>query len=242
MVSVATICNSINYIQAEIVNFVTNLISTNDLRLQFQIGDKTIQVLNGISFEVEAGEIVSVVGPSGSGKTSLMMILAGLEKATSGEVSVAGQNLLKLSEDQLAVFRRQSVGIIFQNFHLVPTMTALENVALPLEFAGHSNAMTQASEILDKVGLEDRLTSYPGQLSGGEQQRVGIARAMVAKPKILFADEPTGNLDQDTGKRVTDLLFSLCRDQGSAMMLITHDPHLATLADRQVHLQNGHLS
>ncbi len=221
---------------------MTKLISTKDLRLQFNVGGKTIEVLNGITFAAEPGEIVSVVGPSGSGKTSLMMILAGLEKATSGEVSVNSQNLLTMTEDQLAVFRRHSVGVIFQNFHLVPTMTALENVALPLEFSGHSDALDQAADILSKVGLEDRLTSYPGQLSGGEQQRVGIARAMVAKPKILFADEPTGNLDQDTGQRVTDLLFSLCRDQGSAMMLITHDPQLAKLADRQIHMKNGQLS
>ena len=221
---------------------MTKLISTKDLRLQFNVGGKTIEVLNGITFAAEPGEIVSVVGPSGSGKTSLMMILAGLEKATSGEVSVNSQNLLTMTEDQLAVFRRHSVGVIFQNFHLVPTMTALENVALPLEFSGHSDALDQAADILSKVGLEDRLTSYPGQLSGGEQQRVGIARAMVAKPKILFAAEPTGNLDQDTGQRVTDLLFSLCRDQGSAMMLITHDPQLAKLADRQIHMKNGQLS
>ena len=221
---------------------MAQLISTDNLSLQFQLGDKTIPVLNGISFEVQPGEIVSVVGPSGSGKTSLMMILAGLEKATGGQVMVDGQNLSSLSEDKLAVFRRRSVGIIFQNFHLVPTMTALENVALPLEFAGQEGAIEAAKDILGKVGLSERLTSYPGQLSGGEQQRVGIARAMVAKPKILFADEPTGNLDQETGQKVTDLLFSLCRDQGSAMMLITHDPVLAGLADRQVKLQNGRLN
>ena len=221
---------------------MSSLISTSNLTLKYQVGDKSIQVLNDISFALAPGEVVSVVGPSGSGKTSLMMILAGLEKPTSGQVMVDGQDLTQMSENQLAVFRRQNVGIIFQNFHLVPTMTALENVALPLEFSGAKDAFKDAADILEKTGLKDRLNNYPGQLSGGEQQRVGIARALVAKPKMLFADEPTGNLDQETGQKITELLFSLCRDQGSAMMLITHDPQLATVADRQVKLQSGRLS
>ena len=215
------------------------LINTQHLELEYVVGEQTIKVLNDISFAVESGEVVSIVGPSGSGKTSLMMLLAGLEKPSAGSVTVNGNSLESLNEDQLAVFRRESVGIIFQNFHLVPTMTALENVALPLEFQGDADAFRKATAVLGQVGLSERLNSFPGQLSGGEQQRVGIARALVAKPKIIFADEPTGNLDQETGKIVSDLLFSLCKEAGSAMILITHDPELAAKADRQVTMKNG---
>lgn len=220
---------------------MSSLISAKNLCLSYSSASKETQVLTDLTYEMDQGELVSVVGPSGSGKTSLMMILSGLEKPSSGELSVAGNNFSKMSEDELAIFRRTNVGVIFQNFHLVPTMTALENVSLPLEFAGVSNAKTLAAELLDKVGLSNRLGNYPGQLSGGEQQRVGIARALVAKPAILFADEPTGNLDQETGKKISSLLFELCRANNTAMMLITHDPVMADLTDRKVRLRDGQL-
>jgi putative ABC transport system ATP-binding protein len=188
---------------------------------------------------VEAGERIGLVGPSGSGKSSLMMLMGGLERPTSGRVFIAGSDLSTLDEDGLARFRRDSVGIVFQNFHLVPTMTAMENVALPAEFAGRADAFERAADGLRSVGLAHRLEHYPGQLSGGEQQRVALARALVCAPKLVLADEPTGNLDGETGRQVIALLFDLARRQGTTLILITHDNSLAESCDRIVRLHDG---
>ena len=217
------------------------MIKLDDLHLKLTTDGGDVNILRGINFQAEAGERVSVVGPSGSGKTSMMMITAGLERATSGIVTVAGSNLGGLDEDGLALFRRRNVGIVFQSFHLVRTMTALENVAVPLEFAGRSDAFEEAAQSLTSVGLAHRLTHYPGQLSGGEQQRVAMARAFAGTPKLLLADEPTGNLDSETGEHVIDLLFELSRKSGTTLLLITHDPAIASRSDRIVHLLNGQI-
>ena len=217
------------------------MIKLDDLHLKLTTDGGDVNILRGINFRAEAGERVSVVGPSGSGKTSMMMITAGLEHATSGTVTVAGSNLGGLDEDGLALFRRRNVGIVFQSFHLVRTMTALENVAVPLEFAGRSDAFEEAAQSLTSVGLAHRLTHYPGQLSGGEQQRVAMARAFAGTPKLLLADEPTGNLDSETGKHVIDLLFELSQKSGTTLLLITHDPAIASRSDRIVHLLNGQI-
>jgi len=200
-----------------------------------------VNILKGIDLAVAPGEALGLVGPSGSGKSSLLMLMAGLERASQGRVSIAGQDLAARSEDQLARFRRETMGIVFQSFHLMPTMTALENVAIPLELAGRPEPMRTARAQLEKVGLEHRLGHYPSQLSGGEQQRVALARAFVMQPKILLADEPTGNLDQHTGKIIIELLFRLQAEAGSALVLITHDPSLAERCDRVAHLKDGGL-
>jgi len=200
-----------------------------------------VQVLRGLDLSVAAGEAVGIVGPSGSGKTSLLMLLAGLERPTGGKLSVAGRDLGGLDEDALARFRRQEVGIVFQAFHLVPTMTALENVAVPLEFAGRRDAFDRAAAALKDVGLGHRLEHYPGQLSGGEQQRVALARAVVAEPRLILADEPTGNLDRTTGAVVMDLLFDLRARMGTTLLLITHDPLLAERCERQVRIEDGRI-
>ncbi|MBX9635087.1 MAG: ATP-binding cassette domain-containing protein, partial [Magnetospirillum sp.] len=186
-----------------------------------------VNVLRGIDLCVGAGETVGIVGPSGSGKSTLLMVMAGLECATTGHVEVAGQDLSRLTEDGLARFRRSRIGIVFQAFHLVPTMTALENVAVPLELAGAKDAFARAELELQAVGLSHRLDHYPGQLSGGEQQRVALARAFVARPHLLLADEPTGNLDQATGRVIVDLLFKLHARHGTTLILVTHDTALA---------------
>jgi putative ABC transport system ATP-binding protein len=198
-----------------------------------------VNILNGIDLTITAGETVGVIGPSGSGKTSLLLVMAGLERATSGIVEAAGVNLVGLGEDALALFRREHVGIVFQDFHLVPTMTALENVALPLEFAGHIDAFDRAREQLGLVGLTHRLSHYPGQLSGGEQQRVALARAFVAEPAILLADEPTGNLDQATGESVMDALFDMHRRIGTTLILVTHEKRVADRCERLLSLADG---
>ena len=200
-----------------------------------------VQVLRGVDLTVAAGEAVGIVGPSGSGKTSLLMLLAGLERPTGGQLSVAGRDLGALDEDALARFRRDEVGIVFQAFHLVPTMTALENVAVPLEFAGRRDAFERAAAALKEVGLGHRLEHYPGQLSGGEQQRVALARAVVAEPRLILADEPTGNLDRTTGAVVMDLLFGLRARLGTTLLLITHDPALAERCERQVRIEDGRI-
>ena len=198
-----------------------------------------VQVLRGVDLTVAAGEAVGIVGPSGSGKTSLLMLLAGLERPTAGGLMVAGRDLAALDEDALARFRRDEIGIVFQAFHLVPTMTALENVAIPLEFAGRRDAFERAAEALKDVGLGHRLEHYPGQLSGGEQQRVALARAVVAEPRLILADEPTGNLDRTTGGAVMDLLFGLRARLGTTLLLITHDQALAERCERQVRIEDG---
>ncbi len=201
-----------------------------------------VNILRGIDLDIAKEEAVGLVGPSGSGKTSLLMVLAGLERATSGSVMLDGREITALNEDSLAKLRRDRIGIVFQAFHLIPTMTALENVAIPLELAAVRNANVRARAALDAVGLSHRLTHLPGQLSGGEQQRVALARAFAPEPALLLADEPTGNLDHATGETVIDLLFALRRRTGTTLLLITHDRELATRCDRQVHLSDGQVS
>ena len=198
-----------------------------------------VEILRGVDLSVKSGEAVGIVGPSGSGKTSLLMLIAGLERATSGTLEVAGTSLKNKNEDALAAFRRDTIGIIFQSFHLIPTMTALENVAVPLEFRGVANAMGIAEEKLKRVGLGHRLSHYPGQLSGGEQQRVAIARALASGARILLADEPTGNLDQETGEQIIKLLFELRQQEGASLLLITHDRALAKRCDRIAEVRDG---
>ena len=213
------------------------LLEDVELKLESEAG--SVNILKGINLEIPVGETVSLVGPSGSGKTSMMMLIGGLERQTSGNIQVAGHDLAALDEDGLARFRRDNVGIVFQNFHLVPTMNALENVAIPVELAGLDNAFDRSREALAAVGLDHRVTHYPGQLSGGEQQRVALARAIVAGPRLLLADEPTGNLDGKTGNSVIDLLFSLRADHGATLLLITHNPALAEQCGRMIDLQDG---
>jgi putative ABC transport system ATP-binding protein len=198
-----------------------------------------VEILRGVDLSVNAGEAIGIVGPSGSGKTSLLMLIAGLERATSGILEVAGTLLKDKNEDALAAFRRDAIGIIFQSFHLIPTMTALENVSVPLEFRSVANAMGIAEERLKRVGLGHRLTHYPGQLSGGEQQRVAIARALASGARILLADEPTGNLDQETGEQIIQLLFELKNQEGASLLLITHDRALAKRCDRIAEVRDG---
>ena len=198
-----------------------------------------VEVLRDIDLDLAAGEAVSVVGPSGAGKTTLLMIIGGLQRPSSGEVTVAGHDLGALDEDGLAQFRGRHVGIVFQAFHLIPTMTALENVAAPRELAGEDGAFERAREELTAVGLGHRLGHYPGELSGGEQQRTAIARALVNRPSLLLADEPTGNLDAATGDQVMNHLFARGRDSGAALVLITHEPRLAELCDRNIRMVDG---
>ena len=200
-----------------------------------------VQILRGVNLAIQEGEAVAVVGPSGSGKTTLMMVTAGLERASSGEVIVAGEELGGLDEDQLALLRARNVGIVFQSFHLVPSMTALENVALPLEFLGDGDPFGRAAEALASVGLSRREDHFPAQLSGGEQQRVAMARALAPDPKIILADEPTGNLDGRTGTQVMDLLFDLKARTGATLVLITHDESLARRCGRVLHMSDGRI-
>ena len=198
-----------------------------------------VNILRGVDLNVSAGTALGVVGPSGSGKTTMLMIIAGLERISSGRVEIAGTDYAALDEDALALFRRDAVGIVFQSFHLIPTMSALENVAVPLEFAGLRDAFDRAEEQLKAVGLGHRIDHYPGQLSGGEQQRVALARAFAVKPKILLADEPTGNLDGATGQQIIDLLFELHDKSNTTLVLITHDLGLAKRCDRVVRIADG---
>jgi putative ABC transport system ATP-binding protein len=198
-----------------------------------------VNILRGIDLSVGAGEKVSVVGPSGSGKTTMLMVIAGLERPTSGQVRVNGVDLSTLDEDGLALFRRKAMGIVFQNFHLVPTMNAVENVAIPSELAGDDDAFGRARQSLEAVGLGHRLDHYPGQLSGGEQQRVALARAFVTAPRMLLADEPTGNLDRGTGEAVIDLMFSLADRHNTTLILITHDNAIGARCEREVRIADG---
>ncbi len=214
-------------------------IALHGVDLSLGRGAARVHILKGISLNVAPGEAVGLVGPSGSGKSTLLMTMAGLERPDSGRVVVEGTDLAGLDEDALARFRGRRIGIVFQSFHLVPTMTALENVALPLELADAPDAHERAARELEAVGLGHRLHHYPAQLSGGEQQRVAIARAIAPEPAILVADEPTGNLDEATGAQIVDLLFSLKRDRGATLVLVTHDPGLARLCDRTVRLRSG---
>lgn len=218
------------------------VIEVSDVHLSLGSGPARVHVLRGVSMTVERGEAVGLVGPSGSGKSTLLMAIAGLERPDSGSVRVDGHALETMSEDQLARFRGARIGIIFQSFHLIPTMTALENVAVPLELAGAPDAHARAAAELEAVGLGGRLSHYPGQLSGGEQQRVAIARALAPRPAILVADEPTGNLDEATGRSIVDLLFARRLDRGATLVLVTHDPSLAQLCDRRIHVRSGEVS
>lgn len=198
-----------------------------------------VEILHGISLDIEQGESVGLIGPSGSGKSSLLMLMGGLERATSGRISALGQDLTAMDEDALARFRRDNMGVVFQSFHLIPTMTALENVATPLELAGHKDAFDHAAAELEAVGLGHRGDHYPSQLSGGEQQRVALARAVAPRPKILLADEPTGNLDETNGGAIMDLLFSLRDRHGATLIMVTHAPDLAARCDREIRLRDG---
>jgi putative ABC transport system ATP-binding protein len=218
---------------------IAPIVRLTDVHLDMASDAGTVNILRGVSLDIAAGEIAAVVGPSGAGKSSLMMVVGALERATSGTVEVAGRDLGPLNDDARARLRRDAIGIVFQGFHLIPTMSALENVALPLEFAGRGDAFATAKSALERVGLGHRVGHYPAQLSGGEQQRVAVARAFVGQPKLLLADEPTGNLDGTTGKQVMDLLFELARAQGTTLILITHDMVLAERCDRIVRVADG---
>lgn len=216
-----------------------NILSIQNLSKTYQSGNRKLTVLDDVNFELAIGETISIVGPSGSGKTTLLGLCAGLDSASSGSVILNGSALEKLSEDQRAAIRNQHVGFIFQNFQLLPTLTALENVMVPLELKKRKDARSKAMELLEKVGLGDRTTHYPTQLSGGEQQRVSIARAFANEPKILFADEPTGNLDTETGEMIERLIFDLNKEKGTTLVLVTHDTELAAKTQRIIHIKGG---
>ena len=216
-------------------------ISLKNVHLTLGSGASKVHILDNVSLEAATGESLGIVGPSGSGKTSLLMVLSGLERPNSGSVAISGTEITGLSEDQTASFRGRTIGIVFQSFHLIPNMTALENVAVPLELAGHPDPMGRARDELAAVGLAERVTHYPGELSGGEQQRVAIARALAPEPSILIADEPTGNLDLVTGELITDLIFKAQKQRGMTLLLVTHDQALAARCDRQVRMRSGQI-
>lgn len=218
-----------------------SILTLKDATLSLDGNAGLVEILKGISLEVGEGETLGLTGASGSGKSSLLMLMGGLERATSGLVSVLGHDLTPMGEDALARFRRQHMGIVFQSFHLIPTMTALENVALPLELGGADDAFSRAEAELEAVGLQDRAGHYPSQMSGGEQQRVALARAVVARPALLLADEPTGNLDAATGAMVMDLLFDLRDRHGATLILVTHAKELAARCDRVIELRDGQI-
>ena len=209
------------------------------VELSLGSGAARVHVLRGVSLRIARGETVGLIGPSGSGKSTLLMTMAGLERPDKGEIFIDGQPIHAMGEDKLARFRGQRIGIVFQSFQLIPTMTAWENVAVPLELAGARGARARAAEELAAVGLSERMSHYPAQLSGGEQQRVALARALAPRPALIIADEPTGNLDEATGRGVIELLFALPRERGATMALVTHDPALASLCDRTVHMRSG---
>jgi len=216
-------------------------IALSGINLSLGRGAARVHILKDVDLHIGRGEAVGLVGPSGSGKTTLLMVLAGLERADTGSIVVAGEDLTRLDEDDLARFRGRNVGIVFQSFHLIPTMTALENVAVPLELAGDAAAFDRARDELAAVGLAERLGHYPAQLSGGEQQRVALARALAPNPAILVADEPTGNLDEATGKQIVELLFKGHVERGTTLILVTHDNSLAERCDRIVRLRSGRI-
>lgn len=218
-----------------------NLIKLNDVSLTLESGAGPVNILKEINFSIASGQTVGIVGPSGSGKSSLMSLMTGLEQATTGDVVVDGLSFTGADEDALALHRLSRVGIVMQAFHLIPTMTALENVAVPLELAGVNDAFDIAAKELELVGLAHRMDHYPAQLSGGEQQRVALARALAPQPAILFGDEPTGNLDGKTGRSVIDLIFDLSKERGSTLVLVTHDPALADRCDRVISMSDGRI-
>lgn len=215
------------------------ILQLRDIFLSFRGEGNEIKILNGVNLDISRGSSVAILGPSGSGKSSLLSIMTGLEKQSGGTISVDGHILDDMNEDQLALFRRDNIGIVLQSFHLIPTMTALENVAVPLELAGRKDALAVAEETLSLVGLSHRISHYPSQLSGGEQQRVAIARAMAPNPKIIFADEPTGNLDGKTGHKIVELIFDLQKKLGTTLIMITHDTDVAEHCDRILYIQDG---
>ncbi len=217
------------------------ILEVKDLSKIYKSGSRDLEVLRNINFTVHQGDIVSIVGPSGSGKTTLLGLCAGLDAPSSGEVILHNQSIGGLSENDKAQLRNKYVGFVFQNFQLIPTLTAIENVMIPLELLGVKNAQSQCESLLDRVGLGDRMTHYPSQLSGGEQQRVSIARAFSNNPKILFADEPTGNLDDETGMKIEHLLFELNKEQGTTLVVVTHDLELANKTNRTIRLKGGQI-
>lgn len=217
------------------------VLSLKDVTLSLNGNAGPVEILHGITLDVAKGETLGLIGPSGSGKSSLLMIMGGLERATAGSVMALGRDLTALDEDGLARFRRDHMGVVFQSFHLIPTMTALENVATPLELAGKRDAFDRALAELDAVGLSHRADHYPAQMSGGEQQRVALARALAPEPDILLADEPTGNLDGSNGQAIMDLLFGLSDKKGATLVLVTHAPNLAERCDRVVQLRDGYV-
>lgn len=214
-------------------------VDVQSLHIELGRDASRVHVLKGIDLAINQGEAVGLVGPSGSGKSTLLMAMAGLERAGSGHIKIADQDITTMSEDELAQFRGRQIGIVFQSFHLIETMTALENVAVPLELAGHNDPFTRARKELEAVGLKDRLSHYPSELSGGEQQRVAIARALAPDPTLLLADEPTGNLDATNGDMIVELLFALKRERNMTMVLVTHDLRLAARCDRTIQLNSG---
>lgn len=218
------------------------MIKVSNLFKSVSVGDGALEILKGISFEIKSGESAAIVGVSGSGKSTLLGLLAGLDTATAGDVVIDGVSLAGLNEDKRAALRAEKVGFVFQNFQLLPALTALENVMLPLELSGAESPAEKATEFLQKVGLADRLMHYPATLSGGEQQRVAIARAFAAEPMLLFADEPTGNLDGDTAEKIIELLFSLNASAGTTLILVTHDQRLAARCGRRFSMESGRLS
>ncbi len=220
----------------------TPVLTLQDAALSLDGNAGRVDILHDITLTVSKGETLGLIGPSGSGKSSLLMLMGGLEQATGGRVTALGQDLTKMSEDALARFRRDAMGVVFQNFHLIPTMTALENVATPLELAGHKDAFQRAAAELEAVGLSHRIDHYPAQLSGGEQQRVALARASAPRPHILLADEPTGNLDETNGSAIIDLLFGLRDRHGATLVLVTHSHTLAQKCDRVVRLRDGRIA
>ena len=217
------------------------VLSIKDAQLSLDGNAGRVDILHNISLDVVAGETLGLVGPSGSGKSSLLMVMGGLEQATGGSVMALGQDLTAMNEDQLALFRRDNMGVVFQSFHLIPTMTALENVATPLELAGATDAFDRAEAELKAVGLADRVDHYPSQMSGGEQQRVALARASAPRPRLLLADEPTGNLDETNGKAIIDLLFDLRDRHGATLIMVTHSNELAARCDRVIRLRDGRI-
>ncbi|TLP80346.1 ABC transporter ATP-binding protein [Maribacter sp. ACAM166] len=218
---------------------MTKILNVHNLRKTYTSGSKNLTVLDDISFSIEAGSSFAIVGPSGSGKTTLLGLCAGLDQIDEGTISLCGEDVSTLNEDQRALLRNEKVGFIFQDFQLLPTLTALENVSVPLELQGAKNAAKDAMDLLEKVGLGNRHDHYPSQLSGGEQQRVALARAFSNKPSILFADEPTGNLDEETGEKVIKLLFDLNKEMGTTLVIVTHDLDLANLNQHVLRLKGG---
>ena len=215
------------------------LLKLKNINLKYQTGNDTIKVLRNINLETKKNESISIVGESGSGKTSLIMLAGGLEKATSGKIFFEDQEISKMSEDEVSKIRRKNIGIVFQSFYLIPNYTAVENVALTLELNNFKNPNERAKELLDRFGLKNRFNNLPSQLSGGEQQRVAIARAIAMKPKLILADEPTGNLDSENSKMIADILFKYIKEEKSSLIMVTHDPKLANKAKRKIKIKDG---